>query len=296
VEAASVLHDQIVQAAPPEQTDTTQEIAEFQSMQPKAPDGIAVETVAPPALTAPLSQAVSKKIPIVAVDSAPVSGSNVTAFVGNDNIAIGYSMAKVLIQKIPKNKKGEVVFGNPVPNLPLLQDRIKGMQEALRKYRPGLTFSQVYAINPSPSGALASYSQLASEFPNAVAFMGPGDQIATVFPTISRETHKHYLVGGCDVDPQALKGVKEGYVDVIGDPEHFMKGYLAIWALTQHAQGKPLFKGWLNSGNGVITSANINSILHRETSNAARYAWYKSRIQSITSNLQSHIKPIADAN
>ena len=43
-----------------------------------------------------------------------------TTFVGNDNVELGEMLATAMLEKIPENATGELVLGNPIPGLPVL--------------------------------------------------------------------------------------------------------------------------------------------------------------------------------
>lgn len=294
ITAGSQFGDSVKNIAPP-QIDPATEVSEFQQAEQTSKDGIATMTTAPPSFKVPFADAEKRGIPVVAVDSAPVPGSNVKTFVGNDNFAVGAAMANQLIKKIPVSATGTVVVGNDIPQLPLLGLRIAGMEAVIKKDRPKLKLTQTFNVTANPSSNLSSWESLVNKYPNAVAYIAPGDQDAVSFLTISRQNHKHYLVGACDVDPVALQAVQEGYVDVLGDPEHFLKGYLAIWVLNHYARTHKLITGWWNPGDGVITQANINSILTREKSNANRYAFYKAILTKETANPSAYLKPLSAA-
>jgi ABC-type sugar transport system substrate-binding protein len=288
--------DKLSEAAPPSVTqDATTEVQEFQSAESTAKDGIAVMTTDPPDFAQPEAQAEANGIPVVAVDACSLPTANVPTCVANDNQAVGFAIGKKLTSQIPKNSAGTVVVGDDIPQLQLLGYRIQGMENALKAYDPNLQFTQTYNVTADPTSNQQQWSSLVSQYPNAVAYIAPGDQDAVSFVNIEKQTGKHYLVIACDVDPVALKGVQQGQIYGLGDPEHFLKGYFAIWLLSQHAKGKSLIKGWWNPGDGTITKSNIKAIMKRETSNATRYAFYKSIITKETKNPSKYIKSLSAA-
>ncbi len=283
--------------AAPSAVNPQQEVQMFQSAQQTSPDGIGLMTVTPPAFTRPFAQAVQAGVPVVAVDAPGLPGSNVSTFVGNSNTEIGAGVASYMLGKIPKGATGQVIIGNPIPGLPLLQARINGFVSVLKTQRPGLKIVGPFNVGNEPTDNYNHWNALIQKYPSGVAYFDPGDQGAISLARIEKSSGKHYLVGACDVDPSALQGVKNGYVTVLGDPHHFLKGYIAITLLAQHAQGgKALPKGWWNPGFGLVTSANIDAILAREQNNTTRYAWYKPIIQKELANPSAYIKPLSQAN
>jgi ribose transport system substrate-binding protein len=294
--AAANFGDDLTSAAPSSVTaDGTTEVQEFQSAETTSPDGIGIMTTIPPDFGTVESQAVAKGIPVVAVDACPVPNSNVPTCVANDNVQVGEVIARKLTSQIPKGTKGVVVVGNDIPQLPLLGLRIEGMEKVLKAYDPKLTFTKPVNVTSDPTTNESNWASLVAKYPHAVAYIAPGDQDAVSFVHIESTTHKHYLVIACDVDPTAIKGVENGQIYGLGDPQHFLKGYIAMYILDKHARGGSLITGWWNPGASTITKANVKTILKRETTNAARYAYYKALIKTELANPSKYIKPLQDA-
>jgi ABC-type sugar transport system substrate-binding protein len=282
--------------AAPNGVNGPKEVQLFQAAMQTSRDGIAAMTTTPDLFVRPFSQAVAQNIPVVAVDAGPLPGANVKTFVGNSNTEVGQKLATEMLKKIPANATGEVVIGNPIPGLPLLSLRINGMKQVLKKERPNLKILGPFNVGTEPTDNYNHWNNLVKAHPNAVAYLEPGDQGAVSFGRIEKQTGKKYLVGACDVDPGALDAVKAGYVYALGDPEHFLKGYVAIALLADNANGKKLPEGWFNPGAGIVTAANVDDIIAREKSNAARKAFYKDTLDKELANPTAYIKPLDQAN
>jgi len=297
VSAAAHIPGVKLSTAAPAAVNPSQEVQMFQAAQQSSHDGIALMTVTPPAFVRPFSQAVAAGVPVVAVDAPGLPGSKVTTFVGNSNTEIGAGVANAMLAKIPANASGTVVIGNPIPGLPLLQARINGFIGVLKAKRPGLKIAGPFNVGNEPTDNYNHWNALLQKYPNGVAYFDPGDQGAISLARIEKTSGKKLLVGACDVDPAALQGVKNGYVYVLGDPHHFLKGYIAITLLAQHAQqGKALPQGWFNPGFGLVTAANIDQIIAREQNNQTRYDYYKSILDQELANPSAYIKPLSQAN
>jgi ribose transport system substrate-binding protein len=282
--------------AAPNGVNGPKEVQLFQAAMQTSEDGIAAMTTTPDLFIRPFSQAVDQDIPVVAVDAAPLPGAKVTTFVGNSNTEVGAQLATEILKKIPENATGEVVIGNPIPGLPLLGLRIDGMKQVLKKERPNLKILGPFNVGTEPTDNYNHWNNLVKAHPNAVAYLEPGDQGAVSFGRIEKQTGKKYLVGACDVDPGALDAVKAGYVYALGDPQHFLKGYVAISLLADNANGKKLPEGWFNPGSGIVTADNVDDIIAREKSNAARKAFYKATLDKELADPTQYIKPLDQAN
>lgn len=296
--AAAKQGDQLTSSAPASTTDDgTTEVTEFQSAETTSPDGIGIMTTIPPDFGTVEAQAEASGIPVVAVDACPVPTSNVPTCVANNNELVGEGIANALVKsgKIKKGQKGLVVVGDDIPQLELLGLRIEGMEKVLKAYDPNLTFTANQNVTADPTTNEQAWASLVAKYPNAVAYIAPGDQDAVSFVAIENQTHKHYLVIACDVDPTAIHGVQDGDIFGLGDPYHFLKGYIAMYILDKHARGGKLITGWWDPGSGVITKANISTIIKRETNNATRYAFYKPIIQKELANPSKYIGTLAQA-
>lgn len=290
-EAAAEHEGVSISSSAPNGVNPTQEVSQFLAAAHTAKNGIAIMTTAPEDFVRAYNQAVEENVPVVTMDAPPPTGSKVTTYVGNNNVAVGEGLATYMLKKLPQT--GEVVIGNDIPGLILLELRIKGMEAVLKKERPGLKIAGPYAVGSEPAENYDHWSNLVKAHPNAVAFMAPGDQDAVSLYRIQKQNGVHYLVGACDVDPIALEAVKDGYVDALGDPYHYMKGYIAGTLLAQHAKGKTLPEGWWNPGQGIVTPENINEIIKRESSAADRYAFYKPLIEKELADPSAYLKPLS---
>jgi len=104
---------------------------------------------------------------------------------------------------------------------------------------------------------------------------------------------KKLLVGACDLDPVALQGVKDGYVEALISPEHWLKGYLAVKLMAQAAQsGKPLPEGWWNSGALTVNADNIDDIIARQKDAASRAAYFKDEVAKQLGDQGSYLGPM----
>jgi ABC-type sugar transport system substrate-binding protein len=291
-------HDGItLQSAAPNGINGPEEVKLFQASVQTSKDGIGVMTTTPDLFLRPFAQAVDRGVPVVAIDAAPPPGSNVDTFVGNSNTDLGRQLGTKMLEKIPEDATGEIVMGNDIPGLPLLEARLNGMKEVISKARPNLKIVGPFNVGAEPTENYNHWNSLVKAHPNAVAYLAPGDQDAVSFNRIAKTTGKKYLVGACDVDPIALEAVKNGNVYALGDPQHWLKGYVAISLLAAHAKdGKDIPKGWWNPGSAVIDSSNVDQIIERQKDNNTRYAYYKKIVDEQLANPTKYVKPLDQAD
>jgi ribose transport system substrate-binding protein len=249
-------------------------------------------TTAPELFLRPFKEATESGTPVVAMDAAAPEGSGVTTFVGNSNVTVGETLAKAMLEKLPES--GEVVIGNDTPGLPLQEERVEGMENVLKKERPGLKISGPFNVGSEPAENYDHWNNLLKAHPDAAAYMAPGDQDAVSFERIEKTGGKKFLAGACDVDPIALEAVKEGYVYALGDPWHFLKGYISASLLARQAKaGKPMPEGWWNPGQGLVTAANVDEVMKRESSVKNRDAYFEPIAEKELKDPSKYLKPLS---
>jgi ribose transport system substrate-binding protein len=290
--AASATGIKLTNTAPPTASGS-QQVQLFQAALSNAKNGIALATLFPDLFIRPFKQAESANIPTIAVDAPPAKGSNVTLFIGNDNYQLGVQLADALLPKIPKGVSGQILIGTDTPGLPVLTARNQGFQDTVKKARPGVTFVN-FNSTQEPSTNYSAWSSAVQSHPSALAYVGPGSQDAASLYRIEKKTGKHYVVGADDLDPNSLAGVASGYVNALVSPEHWLKGYIAVELLAQHAlKGTALPTGWWNPGSLVVDKSNIAQIQARQKDNAARTAYFKNEVDKELANPSQYLKPLS---
>jgi ribose transport system substrate-binding protein len=277
----------------PAQVDGPKEVQLFQAATRSSKDGVAMMTLTPDLFVRPLNTAASQNVPLVAVDVPPPKGAEqaVKLLIGNSNVEIGEDLAKALLPKIPEGTKGQILIGTDTPGLPVLEQRNQGFEDVMKKERPGVEFL-VFDAKQSPTDNYNTWSAQVKAHPNAVAYVGPGSQAAVSLSRVQRKPGaKKLLVGACDLDPVALQGVKDGYVQALISPEHWLKGYIAVKLMADAKQkGQPLPEGWWNSGALTVDSSNIDDIMARQKDAASRAGYFKDEVAKQIGNPSQYLQ------
>ena len=107
---------------------------------------------------------------------------------------------------------------------------------------------------------------------------------------------RRLLVGGCDLEAPALQAIKDGLVYALASPEHWLKGYIAIRLLAQHAQlGKDLPVGWWNPGALVVDQSNVDAIIARQKDEASRTRWFMPAVSKQFAHQGKYVLPLSAA-
>jgi len=268
----------------------------FDGLTKTARDGIAVETLAPNLFTLPEANAVSGGIPVIAVDTVPLAGSRITTYIGNDNFSAGETLADAAINHIPTNARGNMLIGVDTPGVPVLDNRAQGIKQEFQRLRANLQVvgpfnsQQVTALN------LVSWKNIIKNHSNIVACLGVGDPDNSSLAQIKQDDHGAYISGAFDLDPTALQAIVNGTNFGLVDPEHFLKGYVAMRLLIEHAlSGKTIPQGWWNTGHLLVTQSNVQQIITRQQSLANKGQFYQPIAEKEFANPASYIKPVNQA-
>jgi ribose transport system substrate-binding protein len=277
----------------PAEVDGPKEVQLFQAATRSSKDGVAMMTLTPDLFARPLTTAAAQNVPLVAVDVPPPKGAGdaVKLLIGNSNVEIGQDLAKAMLQKIPAGTTGQILIGTDTPGLPVLEQRNQGFMDVIKKERPGIKFL-VFDAKQSPTDNYNTWSSQVKAHPNAVAYVGPGSQAAVSLSRIQgKPGAKKLLVGACDLDGVALQGVKDGYVQALISPEHWLKGYIAVKLMADAKQkGQPLPEGWWNSGALTVDSSNIDEIMARQKDAASRAAYFKDVVAKQVGNPSQYLQ------
>ncbi|MGH3319896.1 MAG: sugar ABC transporter substrate-binding protein [Streptosporangiaceae bacterium] len=279
----------------PPNTDGPAEERLFETLTETATDGIVLENLDPPIFTRPAANAVDQGIKVVALDTAPTHGSKVDFYVGNDNYELGATLAKQALKRMPDNPKGTVVVGEPNPGAPVLDSRAEGIKDTFKKEAPHVKVIGPFQTYSDPAQNYGAWLSQVHAHPDALAFLGVGDADSYDLAKIKKKERGDYLVAGTDVDAKTLEDVKAGLDFCTIDPEHFLKGYIAMKLLIESNRGTPLPSGWFKTPGLVVDTSNVDEIIKREKSQKNEYDFYKPQIKKLLSNVKGHMKPLSEA-
>ncbi|MFE2545209.1 sugar ABC transporter substrate-binding protein [Actinacidiphila glaucinigra] len=282
-------------AVGPPNTDGPAEAQLFQNLTTTAKDGVVLENLDPPIFVRPAAQAIERGVPVVALDTAPLDGSKVTFYVGNDNYDMGATLAEEALKRLPADPAGTVVVGVPNPGTPVLDSRAEGIRETFAAKAPRIKVLGPFQTYSDPAQNYGAWLAQVHANPGALAFLGVGDADSYNLGRIKTKEKGAYLVAGADVDVKTLEYVKSGANFCTVDPEHFLKGYIATAVLIDTVRkGGELPDGWFRMPGLVVDSSNVDEIIARQKSGEAAYRWYKPQIDDLLAHRDAHMRPLKD--
>lgn len=277
-----------VQILAPTSLDGQAQVRMMEDAMRTAPDGIAIMSLTPDLLTRTQATAVSQGIPVVSVDVPALEGSNVTTHLGNDNFAAGEMLAEEAIRQLEEQgvTEGSAVVASPIPGVPTLDLRAEGMKAAFEAALPDFEVVGPVASAPDPTGNFAAWTNLVAANEGASVFMDAGDAGLASLARINRENDGSSLTGAFDLNDAGLVAIAEGINFASGDPQHFLKGYMATRSLIENALGeRDLPQGWWVLPTALVTKDKVEAVIERQSgSNADKLAFYQGDIEELYAN------------
>lgn len=294
--AANQYHVNAQIVAPPN-IDDEAAVKLFQDLTRTAKDGIGVMTLAPDLFVRPEAQAVQAGIPVIAVDVEAPPSTGITTFVGNDNVQAGALLADEAIRRLPANSSGTVIVGIDTPGVPTLVYRYQGIKQEFNRLLPKVQVLGPFDSKQEPQANYTAWLGLVKAHPGALAYLGVGDTDNASLARIRQAQNGKYLTAAFDLNPTGLQAVKDGVNFALVDPEHFLKGYVAMRLLIEHAlHGTAIPKGWWNPGSQLVTQANVQSIIDRQATLATKGAYYTPIINKEFADPTAQIQPYSAAH
>ncbi len=293
--AANQFHVNAQIVAPPN-IDDEAAVKLFEDLTRTAKDGIGVMTLAPDLFVRPETQAVQEGIPVIAVDVEAPASTGITTFVGNDNVQAGALLADEAIKRLPANSSGTVIVGIDTPGVPPLISRFQGIKQEFNRLLPNVQVLGPFDSKQEPQANYTAWVSLIKAHPGALAYLGVGDTDNASLARIRQAQKGTYLTAAFDLNPTGLQAVKDGVNYALVDPEHFLKGYVAMRLLIEHAlYGKAIPKGWWNPGAQLVTQANVQAIIARQATLATKGTYYMPIINKEFANPTAQIQPYSAA-
>jgi ribose transport system substrate-binding protein len=248
----------------PEKFDPQAQVQAFKTVVASKPAGILVSVTRPELLEEPINSAVAAGIPVIAVDSDAPNSKRVM-FVGTDNFRAGTESGRRMGELL--KGQGQVVIVT-IPGQLNLDDRLRGVNEALKKY-PGIKVAQTIDDNGDPRVANDSISSLLKAKAKIDGFIcleasgGSGTAEA-----LHRLDAKIPIVG-FDKDPETLDWIdRDGITATVVQKPYVMAYYAIKFADDLHHNAVHEFKDWrtaptssmptwVDTGTAVVDKSNV---------------------------------------
>ncbi|KOV85183.1 sugar ABC transporter substrate-binding protein [Nocardia sp. NRRL S-836] len=285
------------EATGPATHDGLRQVELLKDLATRAKGGIGVSAVAPELVAEPMARVVEQGVPVIAVAGGQIApGAKVELLIENDSYEMGRLLADAAADRLPPDAAGTVVIGSNSPAMPALDQRSAGMRARLTERLPKLKVMGPLDTGRDAQANLATWQRVVDANPGALAFLGAGDVDAVNLAAVRAARGARWLAGAFSVDPKALRGVKEGHLFASVSAEHFVKGAVAGRLLAEHARhGRALPEGWFVAPGLLVTSANVDQIINRQSSEQSRLDAARPQVDALTAHPERHIRPLDQA-
>jgi ABC-type sugar transport system substrate-binding protein len=285
-----------------------EQIALVQGFQNAGVDGIAT-SVPGASLAAPINEIVDAGIPVVQFN---LLDPGVKApYVGERSVESGRILGRAVVELLGgKDATGVVRIGNCFPGFPVLENRAKGVLEALAE-APGLDVNTTaYDVTVDPVTNYSAWEALLTANPDAVALIGLcAPDLASLGKLQDANPDIDFVAGGYDLTADNLAALERGAADVSIGQTPFMQGYLPVKILYDAITGATDVDlsagGFIDSGTEIVFSDSVTEpyglpaltfadLKKMAADPAATRAYYQPLVDGVIADWKAHLEPIAN--
>jgi ribose transport system substrate-binding protein len=198
------------------------------------PDAILFVPVDDGAMVGSVEKINAAGIPIVLfINRLP---GRVVTFVGSDDVEVGYTAARALLQKLGK---GRVAVLSGVPAAPTSRDRVRGFERALAEFADIELVASGIGNYQRPH-AQAAMAAMLREHPAIDGVIAANDEMALGALEALREAGRRAEVVGVNGIPEAVRQIEAGALLASVDFSAFNLACVAAQAALRHLRGEPV--------------------------------------------------------
>jgi len=248
-----------LQVTGPEGGDADAQLKAVQSLVAAGAQGIAT-SVPGESMATGLNEIVASGIPVVQFNLLVTSVK--APYVGERSVESGRILGGNVLEKLGGDTAtGTVIIGNCFPGFPVLENRAKGVQEALGK-AAGLELLGPFDVKVAANENYAAWEALLAANPDAKALVGLcAPDIASLGKLQAANADKTFVCGGYDLTTENLAEIKAGHAYVSIGQTPFMQGYLPVKMLADKVRGLVDVDlaqgGFLDAGSEIVTADSV---------------------------------------
>ncbi len=243
-------------------------VTQFQQAMATKPDGIAVmghpgDDAFDPLIDQAESQGILVTVMNTELPKAEAKyAANGMGYVGAVLHDAGAALAKEAIKR-DGLKAGDETFVWGLKAQPGRGERTQGIIDALNSAGMKVDYLEIDdATNADPAAGVSTFTGFMSSHPNVKAIFIDHGNLTSTIPTYMQAANLapgSVYAAGFDLSPATIKGVQDGYVNLVIDQQQFLQGFFAVEQLClSHKYG---FSGlFINTGGGFVDKSNIDVI------------------------------------
>jgi ABC-type sugar transport system substrate-binding protein len=237
-----------------------EQIALIQGFQNAGVDGIAT-SVPGSTLANPINEIVDAGTPVVQFN---LLDTGVKApYVGERSVESGRILGAAVVELLGgADAEGKVFVGNCFPGFPVLENRSRGVREAIAA-APGLEVNaEDFDVTVDPVTNYAAWEAILTANPDAKALIGLcAPDLASLGQLQEATPDIDFIGAGYDLTAANLAALKGGFADVAIGQTPFMQGYLPIKMLHDVITGAVDVDlsagGFIDAGSEIVTAESV---------------------------------------
>jgi simple sugar transport system substrate-binding protein len=222
-------------------------------------DGLAVEIWDDNAFDDAVCQTMAKGTPVISFnidDSEGSSGNCRMAFVGQNFVDAGYTIGKRMVETHGIGSGDKVFTPVEYPEAAYAVLRHRGVQRALEEV--GATADLVGVTDRLPE-VLTAMTQYLIGNSDVKAIIGLGQQPMMMAQQALDEVGMDIPIGGFDVAPEILEGIKSGRITATVDQQPYTQGFYAVAQLAHLIRYGLYPSDMATGGGGLIDASNFDT-------------------------------------
>jgi ABC-type sugar transport system substrate-binding protein len=214
-------------------------------------------------------------------------------YVGERSTASGRLLASKVIDKLGgSSATGTVIIGICAPGLGVLENRARGVKQGL-SVASGLTVIGPLNVGVDPAANFTAWEQARAAHPDVKAMIGLCAPDVASLGKLNADHGDKIIAGGYDETPENLAAIKQGHAFVSLGQSPYIQGYLPIKMIVDALRaGTKVPQGFIDSGEEVVTAANVDEITARESDPAKIRAYFKHLLDTRFKDPSAIIEPI----
>ena len=294
-----------LQVVGPEGGSAEEQIALIQGFADQGVDGIAT-SVPGATLADPINTIIESGIPVVQFNLLDL-GVN-APYVGERSTESGRILGAAVLEQIGgAEATGKVAVGNCFPGFPVLENRAKGVLEALAT-APGVQVLGPSDVKATTTDNYAAWEAIYTADPDVAAMIGLcAFDVNSLGQLKAANPDATFVAGGYDLTAENLAQIESGDAYISLGQTPFMQGYLPVKILVDTITGATDVDltqgGFIDSGTEIVTAESVTEpydlppltfaeLMELAASPEATAEYYQPLVDSVIANWPEHLEPI----
>jgi ribose transport system substrate-binding protein len=236
--------------------DADAQLVAVQNFVAAGADGIAA-SVPGESMANGLNEIIESGIPVVQFNLLSTAVN--APYVGERSTESGRILGSMVLERLGGTEAtGKVVLGNCFPGFPVLENRARGVQEALAA-APGLEVLGPFDVAVDSVENYSRWEQQLAANPDVAAMIGLCAPDIASLGQLNRNSGTSFIAGGYDLTEDNLREIQDGFATISIGQSAFVQGYMPVLMLVDSLRnGIALEPGFIDSGTQIVTGDSVD--------------------------------------